>query len=101
MTYAEFLHSLAEPAPAAFLPPLLQSLWWDRKGNWAQAHTLADIPGAPAAWVHAYLHRKEGDPGNAAYWYRKAGKPVSGASLQAEWEQITLSLLDTPPDGSY
>ncbi|HEY0272582.1 MAG TPA: hypothetical protein VGC22_05305 [Chitinophaga sp.] len=101
MTYTELLASLAEPAPPASLPPLLQSLWWDRRGNWRQAHTLADMPGAAAAWVHAYLHRKEGDPGNAAYWYRRAGRPVSEASLQREWEQITLALLASQPDGTH
>lgn len=101
MTYATFLESLEQPVPPASLPALLQSLWWDRKGDWHQAHELADIPGAPAAWVHAYLHRKEGDPGNAAYWYRRAGKPVSEASLQREWEQITLALLEAQPDGAH
>ena len=101
LTYTEFLDSLALAAPPHSLPPLLQSLWWDRKGNWDEAHELADIPGASAAWVHAYLHRKEGDPANAAYWYRKAGKPVSEATLQREWEQLTLALLAAQPDGTY
>ena len=101
MTYTEFLTSLKQAAPPAFLSPPLQALWWDQQGAWEQAHELADIPGSSAAWVHAYLHRKEGDPSNAAYWYRRAGKPVSEAVLQREWEQIALALLAEHTDGAY
>jgi hypothetical protein len=72
----------------------LAGLWWDAKGQWAKAHESAQQDEGPAgAWVHAYLHRKEGDLSNAAYWYRRAGKPVAGGSLQEEWSEITASLL--------
>ena len=74
--------------------PLL-ALWWDGRGNWDKAHEVAqDVEDADGAWVHAYLHRKEGDAGNAAYWYRLAGQPVAGGDLKEEWERIVLTLLD-------
>jgi hypothetical protein len=76
------------------LSPALQSLWHDLQGHWDRAHeAVQDDEGTDAAWVHAYLHRKEGDLGNAAYWYQRAGKSVHGGSLQAEWEEIVKELL--------
>jgi hypothetical protein len=101
MTGTEFRGTLAEPAPPRSISPLLVALWWDAKGDWDKAHNLADEVGnmsdsagaRDAAWVHAYLHRKEGDPGNAGYWYRQAGRPHSQASLETEWEEITEYLL--------
>ena len=78
--------------------PLLRALWHDAKGDWDAAHTLAqDIDDVKGAWVHAYLHRKEGDEGNAGYWYRRAGRPHSRASLEAEWDEIAASLLAQEP----
>jgi hypothetical protein len=72
----------------------LAALWWAAKGNWDKAHKIAqDVETVDAAWVHAYLHRVEGDLGNAGYWYRQAGKPVAKDSLDAEWERIASSLL--------
>lgn len=79
---------------AAQLPPLLHALWHDAHGDWARAHQIAqDIEDPDAAWVHAFLHRKEGDPANAAYWYRRAGKPVFTGPLEAEWNSIADALL--------
>lgn len=79
---------------ATALPVLLQALWADAQGNWQAAHTLAqDVDDANGAWVHAYLHRREGDSGNAAYWYRRAGKPVCSLPLEAEWDAIAHALL--------
>lgn len=69
-------------------------MWWDGAGNWTRAHEIAqEIESREAAWVHAYLHRKEGDAGNAGYWYGQAGKPHSQLSLAAEWEEISRALL--------
>ncbi|GAB5561329.1 MAG: hypothetical protein SynsKO_29760 [Synoicihabitans sp.] len=74
----------------------LQALWQDRQGDWNRAHDLAqEADSSEGDWVHAYLHRKEGDIGNAGYWYARAGKPRVGAevSLEAEWDQIASTLL--------
>lgn len=72
----------------------LRSLWYDGKGNWKKAHGEVDHLGDQAsAWVHAYLHRKEGDLGNADYWYRKAGKTRPGQSLEEEWESLVSYFL--------
>ena len=68
------------------LPPLLRALWHDAQGNWQAAHEVAqEVDTRDGAWVHAYLHRGEGDPANAAYWYRRAGKPPCTGPLEAEW----------------
>ena len=88
-----FKVSLGEAAPAQLEAPLA-GLWWAAKGDWDQAHRLVqDDPGAEAAWVHAYLHRVEGDLGNAGYWYRRAGRPVANDTVEAEWERIAFTLL--------
>jgi YD repeat-containing protein len=89
MDFARFRHSLSQPEPPAALSVQLRALWWDAKGNWSRAHDLINNePGPNAAWVHAYLHRKEGDHANARYWYNQAGKPVCETSLSQEWEEI-------------
>ena len=94
MKLDQFKSSLSQSEPPDGLTPALQALWWDGKGDWAKAHgCVDDEPGEVAAWVHAYLHRKEGDLGNAGYWYGQAGKPVAKVSLEAEWAAITASLL--------
>lgn len=73
------------PEPPAGLGLALQALWADARGDWDGAHELAQRDeGGDGDWVHAYLHRKEGDPGNAAYWYRRARKPVASGPLEAE-----------------
>ncbi|MEI9980711.1 MAG: hypothetical protein WDN23_17275 [Edaphobacter sp.] len=72
----------------------LLALWWDGRGNWDKAHEVAqDVEGRDGAWVHAYLHRKEGDLGNAGYWYRQAGRAVATGDLKVEWEGIVEELL--------
>jgi hypothetical protein len=94
MTVDEFRASLTEPSPPATLPTLLAALWWDAKGDWKRAHeTAQDVSGPDGAWVHAYLHRREGDAGNAGYWYGQAGRPHCTLALDAEWEQIVSALL--------
>ena len=70
------------------------ALWHDGRGDWDAAHRVAqDVDTSDGSWVHAYLHRKERDASNAAYWYRRAGKPSASASLDAEWDAIVSALL--------
>ena len=89
-----FRNSLAAESPPAVLSGALQALWWDAKGDWDRAHGRAqDQDDAAGAAVHAYLHRKEGDLGNAGYWYRRAGRPVASGALAAEWEALAAELL--------
>ena len=93
-TLAEFKASLNADQPTAGLSPQLTSLWYDGKGNWDKAHAQIDhLEDKPSAWVHAYLHRKEGDIGNADYWYRKAGKTRPAVSLDEEWEGLVVAFL--------
>ena len=85
----ERLQDRADP-PAA---PLLRALWLGLRGQWASAHEIVQADGgADAAWVHAWLHRVEGDAPNAAYWYRCAGKAVAEGSTEAEGEAIARAL---------
>ena len=94
MTRAELKATLTSPTPPTGLSAALLALWHDGRGDWDAAHRVAqDIDDADGSWIHAYLHRKEGDAGNAAYWYRRAGQPVATVSLDAEWEQIVTALL--------
>ncbi|RYZ18496.1 MAG: hypothetical protein EOO10_25650, partial [Chitinophagaceae bacterium] len=75
MNLADFSKSLSDDQPPNSESIYLQSLWWDGKGDWEKSHQLIqDLPDKNAAWIHAYLHRKEGDVGNADYWYKRAGK---------------------------
>ncbi|CAH0157335.1 hypothetical protein [Roseomonas sp. CECT 9278] len=85
--------ALAQRDSADGLAPLLAALWWDARGDWARAHEVAQsVDTAEGAWVHAYLHRKEGDLPNADYWYRRAGKHRPAATLDAEWAEIAGAL---------
>lgn len=94
MTVEEFKISLAQPQPPSSLSLYLQSLWYDGKEDWEQAHAIIqDIPDKTASWIHAYLHRKEGDIWNADYWYTKAGKKRPSVSLKEEWEGLVKELL--------
>ncbi len=94
MTMAEFKASLSGAVPAPDLAAPLAALWWAAKGNWDRAHSIAqDEANADGAWVHAYLHRVEGDLGNAGYWYRQAGKPVATDAIETEWERMVSALL--------
>ena len=94
MDIAAFRQSFSDAAPPAGLSAALEALWHDAHGDFDRAHNLAQSDeGGLGDWVHAYLHRKEGDAGNAAYWYRRAGKPVCREKLEAEWEAIASALL--------
>lgn len=94
MTEQEFRGSLGDSEPAADLSPALKALWWQKKGDWERAHgEVQSDESTDGAWVHALLHRVEGDLPNAAYWYRRAGRDVCDGSLEAEWETIVAALL--------
>jgi hypothetical protein len=94
MTFEEFRNSLSGSQPPGTLSLALAGLWWDAKDDWQRAHESAQQDEGPAgSWVHAYLHRKEGDLSNATYWYNRAQKPVPKISLQQEWKEITEALL--------
>ena len=89
MTSTEFLER-----DASSYAGVLQAVWFAGRGEWEQAHQVAQsLDSREAAWVHAYLHRAEGDTSNASYWYRRAGRPVETGDLRAEWETITRELL--------
>ncbi len=95
MTIDEFRQSLTNAQAPANLSHVLQALWHEAKGEWARAHDiLQHEESANGAWVHAYLHRVEGDEANAAYWYRRAGKPVTQESLADEWNTLVAALLE-------
>jgi hypothetical protein len=97
MSLEELKQSVArEAAPPAGSSLALQALWHDARGDWERAHTCAqEDNGRDGSWVHAYLHRKEGDYGNAGYWYSRAGRtvPAKSVSLDAEWCDIARELL--------
>ncbi len=94
MDLPAFRASLESASPPTGLSDALRALWLDARGNWNGAHDAAQADeGGPGDWVHAYLHRKEGDAGNAAYWYRRAGKPVCRTTLDEEWEAIAEAIL--------
>ena len=96
MDISTFKASLADEAPPQGLDKAVRALWWVSKGDWHQAHKLAqEQDDAIGAWVHAHLHRVEGDLSNAAYWYRRADRPECSSSLEAEWDDIATALL--PP----
>jgi len=94
MNIAEFRESLKQATPPAGLSAALQGLWWDAKGKWDRAHEAAQQDeGQDGAWVHAYLHRKEGDLPNAQYWYRRADRAAAYGDSDREWERIVAELL--------
>jgi|SRR4051812_35280565 len=94
MNLTNFRASISRTAPSSDLSPPLAALWWAAKGEWEKAHTIVmNEDGPEAAWVHAYLHRVEGDLPNAGYWYRAAGKPVEKGPLEAEWNAIAAALF--------
>jgi hypothetical protein len=95
MTLQEFRESLRDGNPPDWAA--LAGLWWDAKGDWTRAHESAQQDEGPAgAWVHAYLHRKEGDDSNAGYWYGRAGKILPRGSFEEEWIEIAEALLRAP-----
>jgi hypothetical protein len=94
MTPADFKSSVAGDKPPTDLTPPLEALWWAAKGDWEKAHKIVmDQETADAAWVHAYLHRVEGDLPNARYWYAQAKRDTANGALEAEWAAISAELL--------
>ena len=94
MDLEAFKATLRDAAPPAGLSDAVLGLWHDAKGDWDEAHRCAQRQDdADGAWVHAYLHRVEGDLSNAGYWYRRAGRPASTAPLEQEWAEIAAALL--------
>jgi len=94
MNLDDFRQSLTAAKPPTELTFALVGLWWDSKGDWTRAHESAqEDTGPEGSWVHAYLHRKEGDRGNAAYWYGRTGKAFCRRPLDAEWLSIVRDLL--------
>lgn len=95
MTLEDFLESVERDNPSDSLPEVLRALWFDKKGDWDRAHQIAQkIPTADGSWVHAYLHREEGDLSNARYWYNRAGRSESTADLEVEWREIADALTE-------
>ncbi|MEM9157726.1 MAG: hypothetical protein AAGB46_01660 [Verrucomicrobiota bacterium] len=95
MTKDEFLASIEnDEGPSSDWSMAVQGLWWDRKGEWDKAHDCCQPPSDNETdWLHAYLHRKEGDLGNASYWYRRSGKPIFQGTLDEEWEGMVEELV--------
>ena len=94
MTLPALKESLAQQQPPHQVSVYIKALWFDAKEDWNQAHELIqDLPDKNASWIHAYLHRKEGDIWNADYWYAKAGRKRPESTLAEEWEQIVTALL--------
>ena len=95
MNLTDFRASLSQVAPPAGLSPALLALWYAAKGDWDRSHDITQASSPALDWVHAYLHRVEGDLSNAGYWYRRAGKPVATGSLEDEWTALATALLAT------
>lgn len=94
MTYQEFKTSLIEDNPKSNWPICLKALWYDAKDNWTKAHDLVnEQTDLNSKWVHAYLHRKEGDAFNAGYWYSQSGKPTTNISLEDEFRVLLNAFL--------
>ena len=94
MNFEQFRESLTNTSPPS-VSEHLKALWHDAKGDWQQSHNIIqDIEDESAAWIHAYLHRKEGDIWNADYWYNKAGKKRPSVSLEQEWKAIATALIE-------
>jgi hypothetical protein len=94
MNLSSFKESLLENNPPQNISVYLKALWYDAKGDWDSAHKMIqDIDDKNAAWIHAYLHRKEGNISNAEYWYRRADKKITSITLEKEWEEIVTEML--------
>jgi len=94
MTLAEFKNSLLDSHPPKGLSSVLIALWHDAKGDWEASHNIAqDIDTKEGAWIHAYLHRKEGDIWNADYWYRNAGRKRPESTLEEEWNELVKRFI--------
>ncbi len=94
MKFEQFKATVGDEQAPAGITASLTALWYAGKGDWEQAHNMAqDISTREGSWVHAYLHRVEGDESNANYWYKKAGRTMPALSLEEEWAEIVKALL--------
>ena len=94
MKFEEFKATMDNALPPKSITSSLAALWYAGKGDWEQAHAIAqEVPTREGSWVHAYLHRVEGDQWNANYWYNRAGKTMPGVDLEQEWEEIVRAML--------
>ncbi len=94
--YKEFLQTLSDETPIDDWPEALKSLWYDAKGDWEASHNIAqDMHSNMGSWIHAYLHRKEGDESNAGYWYRQAGKFFPNVTLEAEHQEMVEFVISS------
>jgi len=95
MTFDTFIESASQSdAPPANISDVLCAMWWAEKGDWEASHDIAqDVNSKDGSWIHAFLHRWEGDAGNARYWYARAGKPECHDSLDQERHDIIRALL--------
>ncbi|MBT8239106.1 MAG: hypothetical protein HKP24_13025 [Croceitalea sp.] len=94
-TFEEFMGTLALENPPPSWPLELQSLWWDANANWKESHKIAqELTNEIGNWIHAYLHRKEGDKFNAGYWYRQANKPYSSLTFKEEFEEMVIFVIN-------
>lgn len=76
----------------------LRALWFAAHDDWHKAHEEAQAGNdADSAWVHALLHREEGDQANAEYWYRRAKRPVARGFIQEERTAMIATLLRSQP----
>ena len=95
MTLEQLCNACTEPTPPREAPPLLLALWHDARGDWDAAHAIAQgIDDRDGAWLHAYLHRREGDPANAGYWYRRAGRAAATGPLEDEWLALARAFTE-------
>ena len=94
MDVPSFKSSLSGSVPPGNISVYLEALWYDAKGNWEASHKIIqEVDDKNAAWIHAYLHRKEGDIFNADYWYRQAGKKRPALSLEEEWQELIEAFI--------
>jgi len=95
MDLQEFTQSTTRKTPQSDLPPMLLALWHLRKGDWDRAHAIVQEreDESSSAWVHAHLHRVEGDLSNAGYWYRRAGMKSARTELEEEWKALVTHFL--------
>ena len=101
MQLNEFMQSIKKNTPPEGLSESLKAMWYARKENWDKAHNIAQsISTELGSWIHAYLHRVEGDLSNADYWYKRAGKPPHSGSTEAEADEIIQYIFESPPSAS-
>lgn len=95
MDLVSFVTSLDTDTPPEDISVYLLALWYDAKEDWDKSHTtIQNVDTKNAAWIHAYLHRKEGDTFNADYWYRRAGKKRPDVTIKEEWNNLVTAMMD-------